>query len=172
MTTPTPASSSTRRASSTSASEYERQSTAARSEEVGQLVKLDPRKPDDPLVWKVDDHEILGQSGIWGTPAIADGVVYADTNQGRVMGVDQKTGKILWSKQLPGPTWQSPVVVDDVLIQGDCNGVLHGYDVSNPRGRAEGAVDGRAGWLHRVDTRRVEGPHLRRHARREVLRDG
>jgi len=115
------------------ASEYERQSTAARSEEVGQLVKLDPRKPDAPLVWKVDDHAILGQSGIWGTPAIADGVVYADTNEGRVMGVDQETGKILWSKQLPGPTWQSPVVVDDVLIQGDCNGVLHGYDVSNPR---------------------------------------
>jgi hypothetical protein len=25
------------------------------------------------------------------------------------------------------------VVVDDVLIQGDCNGVLHGYDVSDPR---------------------------------------
>ena len=115
------------------ASEYERQSTAARSEEVGQLVKLDPRKPDDPLVWKVDDHEILGQSGIWGTPAIADGVVYADTNQGRVMGVDQKTGKILWTKQLPGPTWQSPVVVDDVLIQGDCNGFLHAYDVSDTR---------------------------------------
>ena len=26
-----------------------------------------------------------------------------------------------------------PVVVDDVLVQGDCNGVLHGYDVSDPR---------------------------------------
>ena len=49
------------------------------------------------------------------------------------MGVDQETGKILWDKHLPGPTWQSPVVVDDVLIQGDCNGVLHGYDVSDPR---------------------------------------
>jgi outer membrane protein assembly factor BamB len=32
---------------------------------------------------------------------------------------------------LPSPLWQSPVVVDDVLVQGDCAGVLHGYDVSD-----------------------------------------
>jgi hypothetical protein len=25
------------------------------------------------------------------------------------------------------------VVVDDVWVQGDCNGVLHGFDLSNPR---------------------------------------
>ena len=30
-----------------------------------------------------------------------------------------------------GKLWQSPVVVDDVLIQGDCEGVLRGYDVSD-----------------------------------------
>ena len=36
-----------------------------------------------------------------------------------------------WRKQLSGPTWQSPVVVDDVLLQGDCDGVLHAYDVSD-----------------------------------------
>ncbi len=33
--------------------------------------------------------------------------------------------------QLAGPTWHSPVVVDDVLIMGDCAGVLHGFDVSD-----------------------------------------
>ena len=30
-------------------------------------------------------------------------------------------------------TWGSPVVVDDVLIEGDCEGNLHAYDVSDPR---------------------------------------
>ncbi len=71
--------------------------------------------------------------GIWGTPAIANGVVYAGTNHGRVMGVSMDTGKILWEKKLPGPTWQSPVVVDETLIMGDCSGVLHAYDVSKPK---------------------------------------
>ena len=42
---------------------------------------------------------------------------------------------MLWELRLPGPLWSSPVVVDDVLIQGDCGGVLHGFDVSD--GRAE-----------------------------------
>jgi hypothetical protein len=123
------------------ASERERTSSFARDDQVGQLMKLDPRKPDDPLVWSVLDPEGGGPSascteascyGIWGTPAIYDGVVYADTNHGRVMGVSMDTGKVLWEKKLPGPTWQSPVVVDGVLLQGDCSGVLHAYDVSKP----------------------------------------
>ena len=60
-------------------------------------------------------------------------MLYVPTNGGRLLGVDRMTGEIVWTKDLPGPTWQSPVVVDDVLIQGDCNGFLHAYDVSNPR---------------------------------------
>jgi hypothetical protein len=123
------------------ASERERTSSFARDDEVGQLMKLDPRKPDDPLVWKINDPEGGGPGGtcteascygIWGTPAIYNGVVYADTNHGRIIAASMKTGKILWEKKLPGPTWQSPVLVDDVLIQGDCSGVLHAYDVSKP----------------------------------------
>ena len=121
------------------ASERERTSSFARDDEVGQLMKLDPRKPDDPLVWSIKDPEGGGPNadcteptcyGIWGTPAISKGVIYADTNHGRILAASMKTGKILWEKKLPGPTWQSPVVVDDTLIQGDCSGVLHAYDVS------------------------------------------
>ena len=88
----------------------------------------DPTKPDDPIVWSVaDDH------GMWATPALYDGVVIAPTDSGRIIAADQQTGEVLWEKKLPGPTWSSPVVVDDVWIQGDCNGVLHGYDVADPR---------------------------------------
>ncbi len=126
------------------ASERERASSYARDDEVGQLMKLDPTKPDDPLVWKVNDPASGAPSaasgsceesacyGIWATPAIYGGMVYVGTNHGRILGVDQESGDIVWEKKLPGPTWQSPVVVDDVLIQGDCSGVLHAYDVSDP----------------------------------------
>jgi outer membrane protein assembly factor BamB len=43
------------------------------------------------------------------------------------------TGEILWSKELGSQTWGSPVVVDDTLIEGDCEGNLNAYDVSDPR---------------------------------------
>ncbi|MCB9373453.1 MAG: PQQ-binding-like beta-propeller repeat protein [Microthrixaceae bacterium] len=112
------------------ASEYERGN--ARSAEVGQIMKLDPTRPDDPLVWSIPD---LGTNpaGVWATPAIHRGMLYVPTDGGRLLGVDRRTGQIVWEKSLPGPTWQSPVVVDDVLLQGDCNGFLHAYDVSSPR---------------------------------------
>ncbi|MBA2281053.1 MAG: PQQ-binding-like beta-propeller repeat protein [Acidimicrobiia bacterium] len=112
------------------ASEYERFN--ARSAEVGQLMKLDPRRPEAPLVWSVPnmDHR---PGGFWATPALHDGVVIVPDDAGRVRGWDMATGEQLWQFELPGPTWQSTVVVDDVMIQGDCNGFLHGYDVSDPR---------------------------------------
>ena len=110
------------------AQEVERASSRARNTKVGQLVKLDPRKPDDPIVWSVADPR-----GMWATPALWGGVVFAPTDSGNILGVDQKTGEVLWEKKLPGPTWSSPVIVDDVWIQGDCNGVLHAFDVKKPR---------------------------------------
>lgn len=109
-------------------SEYERQT--ARSKEIGQIMKLDPSKPDDPLVWSIQDHDAL-PAGVWATPALDRDMVYVATNGGRLLGIDRITGAIRWTKHLPGPTWQSPVVVDNVLIEGDCSGVLHAYDVSD-----------------------------------------
>ena len=110
--------------------EYER--GTARSNEIGQLLKLDPRRPDDPVVWGVFENGVI-DGGFWATPAIHGDMLYASTNGGRLMGIDRATGEIVWEKRLPGPLWSSQVVVDDVLIQGDCSGVLHAFDVSNPR---------------------------------------
>lgn len=117
--------------------EHERASSRARNEEVGQLFKLDPSKPDDPLVWKVMDMDVM-PSGVWATPSVVDGVVIAPLNSGRIVGVDRMDGEVLWEKQLLGPTWSSPVIVDDVWIQGDCaseerGGLLRGFDYSDPR---------------------------------------
>ncbi len=110
------------------ASEYERGNS--RGQEVGQIMKLDPTKPDDPLVWGVDARRGL-DTGVWATPALYADIVIVPTDTGEVFGLDRATGAERWMLNLPGPLWQSPVVVDDVLIQGDCNGVLHAFDVKD-----------------------------------------
>jgi hypothetical protein len=108
--------------------EYERALDRAR--EVGQFMKLDPSNPDDPLVWSIaDDTQLNG--GIWATAALHRDIVIVATNGGRVLGIDQITGDTRWTLNLPGPLWQSPVVVDNVLIQGDCTGRLRAFDVSD-----------------------------------------
>ncbi len=109
-------------------SQYERGN--GRSQEVGQIMKLDPSRPDDPIVWSREGRTGL-DSGIWATPALHRDIVIFSTDDGRVIGIDRATGAERWVFNLIGPLWQSPVVVDDVLIQGDCEGALHGYDVSN-----------------------------------------
>lgn len=110
--------------------EFERDN--ARGREVGQLVKLDPRRPEDPVVWSYKDQASV-PAGFWATPAVLDSVVINATDGGEVLGLDRTTGEKLWSFGLPGPTWQSPVVVDGKLVQGDCEGSLHGYDLADPR---------------------------------------
>lgn len=108
------------------ASEWERHN--ARSAEVGQLMKLDPSRVDDPLVWSVDDQG-FDKAGFWGTPALHGDLLIAVTYHGRALGVDRSTGALRWERTLPGPIMGSPVVVDGVWIQGDCAGVLHAFDV-------------------------------------------
>ena len=97
--------------------------------ELGQIMKLDPRRPDDPVVWSIPDPF---ERGVWATPAIHRDLLIVPTDGGLVLGIDRATGEIRWDVFLRGPTWQSPVVVDDVLVQGDCRGgMLRGFDVSD-----------------------------------------
>jgi len=112
------------------AAEYERVATAARADAVGQLVKLDPTATD-PVVWSWSDDDVR-PGGIWGTPAVVDGVVYVATNGGRLLGISAATGRELWVKRLPGPLWGSPVVVDGVLLIGDCDGGFHAFEIRPP----------------------------------------
>jgi hypothetical protein len=115
------------------ASEYQRFND--RSQRLGQLMKLDPSKPDDPIVWSISAPEIgfEGAGGSWSTPALYGGYVYFTTAAGRVIEVDRRTGKIVWELGIGSPAIASPVVVDGVLIQGDCTGALYAWDVSSPR---------------------------------------
>ncbi len=100
----------------------------SRSQELGQVLKLDPSNPDDPLVWGADARTGIG-SGVWATPAIWNDVVIVPTDDGRVLGLDRADGTERWVLSLPGPLWASPVIVDDVLVQGDCDGWIHAFDL-------------------------------------------
>ncbi len=108
--------------------EYERGNS--RSQELGQILKLDPSRPDDPLVWGASARGGIG-TGVWATPGLHDDIVIVPTMDQGVLALDRETGEQRWQLDLGWHLWQSPVIVDDVLIMGDCEGVLHGFDVSD-----------------------------------------
>ncbi len=115
--------------------EGERHNT--RSKAVGHLLKLDPSKPDNPIVWSIQGDAFDGsKDGFWATPAIHGDTLIAARTRGILYGIDRASGKVLWEKKFPlagdASFWASPVVVDNVLIQADCAGKMHAYDVSNP----------------------------------------
>lgn len=109
-------------------SQYERGNS--RSQELGQVFKLDPSNPDDPLVWSAEARTGL-DTGVWATPGLHRDLLIVPTHDGRVLGLDRADGTERWTLRMPGPLWQSPVIVDDTLIQGDCEGGLHAFDVSD-----------------------------------------
>jgi hypothetical protein len=114
------------------ASEYQRFN--ARSQALGQLLKLDPNRRGNPVVWGIPATEIgfEGAGGSWSTPALSGDYVYFTTAAGRVLEVARRSGKIVWELGIGSPAIASPVVVDGILIQGDCTGSLYAWDVSNP----------------------------------------
>ena len=111
-------------------SEFEKGNS--RSQEVGQMMKLDPRKKNDPQVWSVNDQS-RKPGGVWGTPALYKDQIIFDTDGGEVLAIERDSGSVAWRMDLPGPLWQSPVVVDDTLLIGDCAGVMHAFDLREGR---------------------------------------
>ncbi len=106
----------------------------ARNLEVGQLVKLDPYTDGDPRVWGVD-LTVSGNvdSGSWASPAIFEGVVYTNTQQGNLIGVDAATGEVIWSDEVGFHSWSSPAVVEGVLVTATCLGDVRAYSLDDPR---------------------------------------
>lgn len=93
----------------------------ARSTEVAQLVKLDPYADGDPRLWGIAVPGVGGDGGLWATPALGAGHLYAATHSGRLLAVDTATGEITWSEAIGFHAWSSPVVVDDVLLVATCD---------------------------------------------------
>jgi hypothetical protein len=106
----------------------------ARDEVVGgNLIKLDPHRPKNPVVWTVDMGGTGPDGGLLGTVALYKGVVWAPGTDGHILAVDAKSGKVLSDTYIQPPVNGSPVTIDDQLVIGDCAGVLHDYDISDPR---------------------------------------
>lgn len=112
----------------------------SRGAEIGQLVKLDPDRPEDPVVWGVPVPSRDGlDGGIWATPALVDDVLYVPTNPGDLLAVDTATGAVLWTGDIGGHAWSSPVHIGGrllVAVNCDTNPALRVYDVANPRNPA------------------------------------
>ncbi len=113
---------------------------ARRVREVGDLAKLDPDNPDDPVVWSVHLSAARGQdAGAWATPALhADaGLLFVATDAGDLVAVDTATGETVWQDFIGGNAWSSPVIAGDTLVVGaDCltdHSGFRAYDLTNPR---------------------------------------
>lgn len=110
-----------------------------RAATVGQVVKLDPNRPGNPIVWSraVPPRDSAdGNGGVWATPALGRGVLYVATHPGQLIAIDTATGDLVWKDDIGYHAWSSPVVVDDTLVVSvNCfsGGGLRAYDVENPR---------------------------------------
>jgi outer membrane protein assembly factor BamB len=105
----------------------------ARNLEVGQLIKLDPYTDGEPRVWGLDLTAGSSDSGSWATPALHQGVVYVNTQQGSLIAVDANDGSLLWQDDVGFHSWSSPVVVDGTLVTATCLGDVRAYSLDDPR---------------------------------------
>ena len=143
----------------------------ARGQQIGQLLKIDPRRPDNPVVWAI--HQAEGAlSGTWGTAALYRDLVIWPTYPGQLFGIDKATGAIRWTIKLPFELVSSPVGrrrdVDPDRQPGRDPRL-------RPRRRARHAgpaLDGAAPGQHRVDAGGVERSPVRRLPQRLLLRRG
>jgi len=113
---------------------------------MGQLIKLDPSRRGDPVLWRLDvpadpvalrsDPDAPG--GIWATPAILGDHLYVPTHAGELLVVDHRDGRVVWRERLGGPLWSSPAVIEEPggppwLVVGTCaNAGLRGYLLADP----------------------------------------
>jgi outer membrane protein assembly factor BamB len=104
-----------------------------RNQAMGQLVKLDPSAQGDPRVWGLDLISGSGDSGLWSTPALYEGMLYVNTHTGDLIAVDSANGEVVWSDPVGFHSWSSPAVVDDTLVAATCTGELRGYSLQDPR---------------------------------------
>ena len=106
-----------------------------RATEVGQIVKLDPTNPEDPIVWSVAVPPIRpGDGGLWSTPALGDGVLYASTHPGELLAIDTETGEVVWRDEIGFHAWSSPILIDRTLLVAvncEAGGALRAYDVTD-----------------------------------------
>jgi outer membrane protein assembly factor BamB len=104
-----------------------------RSDELGQFIKLDPYKIDNPYIWGIKiPKEDFTVGGIWATPALYKDYLYIPTHTGKFLGVNKESGEIVWEEKISPHSWSSPIITDDDLLIGTCDGHLKKYSLNNP----------------------------------------
>lgn len=76
----------------------------------------------------VDWHAALGGVNNEGTPAVGDGKVYVGSTAGKFFVIDAETGAILKEYVTGGAILASPLLFNNSVYFGSCDGVFHALD--------------------------------------------
>ena len=74
--------------------------------------------------------------------AFGNGIIVATGDEGRVWGIDARSGDLVWKEDLGVATYGYPLVVDDLVVIGDGNGFATAYDIRNGTRRWQKQADG------------------------------
>ena len=113
-------------------------------------------------VWHTRVGDGTGRSGVRLRPTVVDGVLYADSTDGKLAAIDASSGKTLWSKSSRTHGWfgwgdknrkdamyaGGPVVSGDLLAVGTLEGHVYGVN----------AKDGSPRWEAELDTQVLTSP--------------
>jgi hypothetical protein len=121
------------------------------AEGLGQLIKLDPSRPQAPYVWGLDipgrpaastgsdeSSAVVPDGGVWATPAIFDEWLYVPTHAGDLLVVDRRDGSVVWRERIGDHEWSSPAVIEEAdgtawLVVGTCGSPgLRAYQLDDP----------------------------------------
>lgn len=106
-------------------------------------------------LWRSSVGDGAGESGVRLRPSVADGVLYADSTDGKLAAIDANSGKTLWSKSSRTHGWfgwgdkkrkdamyaGGPVVVGDLLAVGTLDGHVYGVNAKDGAPRWEAELD-------------------------------
>lgn len=83
------------------------------------------------LLWQLD----LDGLGFDGGPIIANGKVFANDHDGRILSLDLETGKEFWRVEMDTGFVATPAFNQGLLFVGDYDGVLHALDAADGKER-------------------------------------
>ncbi len=106
-------------------------------------------------LWRTSVGDGAGESGVRLRPSVVDGVLYADSTDGKLAAIDANTGKTLWSKSSRTHGWfgwgdkkrkdamyaGGPVVAGDLLAVGTLDGHVYGVNAKDGAPRWEAELD-------------------------------
>lgn len=106
-------------------------------------------------LWRTSVGEGAGKSGVRLRPAVVDGVLYADSTDGKLAAFDATSGKKLWSKSSRVHGWfgwgdkkrkdaryaGGPAVAGDLLAVGTLDGHVYGVNAKDGSPLWEAALD-------------------------------